>query len=52
MAVLIDLGRKISLKSIYGISLKGNSKMLALAEKFDFTVSEPSYGEAKIVRQL
>jgi len=52
MAVLIDLGRKIGLKSIYGISLKGNSKMLALAEKFDFTASEPSYGEAKIVRQL
>jgi acetyltransferase len=52
MTMLIDIGRKIGLKSIYGTVLKGNDKMLTLAKKFDFVVGDISFGEVRIVKQL
>jgi acetyltransferase len=52
MQTLIDIGQERSLKSIYGIVLADNSRMLTLAKELDFTVGANSYGEVRIARQL
>jgi acetyltransferase len=52
METLIDIGRKKGLKSIYGIVLADNNRMLTLVKEFGFSISPNSYGEVKIVRQL
>ena len=52
MEILIDMGRKRGLKSIYGEVLADNNKMLILAKESGFTVGTSSYGEARITLQL
>jgi acetyltransferase len=52
MEILIDMGRKRGLKSIYGEVLADNNKMLTLAKEFGFSVGTSSYGEARITLQL
>jgi len=52
METLIDMGRKMGLKSIYGDVLADNNKMLTLAKEFGFSVGTSSYGEARITLQL
>lgn len=52
METLIDTGRGKGLKSIYGIVLADNKKMLALAKEFGFGIGAESGGEVRIVRQL
>ena len=52
MDILINIGRRNGLKSIYGIVLADNSRMLTLAKEFGFTMGTISYGEVRITRQL
>jgi len=52
METLIEMGRKMGLKSIYGDVLADNNKMLTLAKEFGFSVGISSYGEARITLQL
>jgi acetyltransferase len=52
METLIDIGREKGLKSIYGIVLADNNRMLTLAKEFGFSIGANSYGEVRIVRQL
>jgi len=52
MEILIDMGRKRGLKSIYGEVLADNNKMLTLAKESGFTIGTNSYGEARITLQL
>lgn len=52
METLISVGRERGLKSIYGIVLADNRSMLTLAKESGFSVSENSYGEVRITRQL
>jgi len=52
METLIDIGREKGLKSIYGIVLADNNKMLTLVKKFGFSIGANSYGEVRIARQL
>jgi acetyltransferase len=52
METLIDIGREKGLKSIYGIVLAGNNRMLTLAKEFGFSIGANSLGEVRIVRQL
>ena len=55
METLIDLGGKKGLKSIYGIVLADNNRMLTLVKEFGFTVgpnSNGDVGEVRITRQL
>jgi len=52
METLIDIGREKGLKSIYGIVLADNNKMLTLAKEFGFSIGSNSYGEVRIDRQL
>jgi acetyltransferase len=52
METLIDIGREKGLKSIYGIVLADNKKMLALVKEFGFSIGADSGGEVRIVRQL
>ena len=52
MTVLIDIARERRLKSIYGMVLSDNYKMLSLAKKFGFVIGRSTYEGTKIVRQL
>jgi acetyltransferase len=52
MELLIDIGRGKGLKSIYGIVLTDNRKMLTLAKEFGFSISKNSDGEVTVSRQL
>jgi acetyltransferase len=52
MQTLIDTAQKIGLKSIYGIVLTDNGKMLSLAKEFGFSVGANSSGEVRITRGL
>jgi len=52
METLIDMGREKGLKSIHGIVLADNKKMLALVKEFGFSIGADSGGEVRIVRQL
>lgn len=52
METLVDIGRKKGLKSIYGMVLADNKKMLALVKEFDFSIGAESGGEVRIARQL
>jgi len=52
METLIDIGRERGLKSIYGIVMAENIRMLTLAKEFGFRVGANSYGEVAIERQL
>jgi acetyltransferase len=52
MQILIDVGQKNGLKSIYGIVLADNHKMLSLAKEFGFSVGAISFGVVKIERQV
>ena len=52
METLIEMGRKMGLKSIYGDVLSDNNKMLTLAKESGFSVGISSYGEARITLQL
>lgn len=52
METLIDIGRERGLKSIYGIVLADNDRMLTLMKEFGFNIGENSDGEVKITRQL
>ena len=52
METLIEMGRKMGLKSIYGDVLADNNKMLTLAKEFGFSVGISSYGEARVTLQL
>jgi len=52
METLIEIGREKGLRSIYGIVLADNDKMLTLVKEFDFSIGANSDGEVKITRQL
>jgi acetyltransferase len=52
MRTLIDISRKKGLKSIYGIVLADNTKMLVLMKEFGFSSGVNSDGEIKITLQL
>jgi acetyltransferase len=52
METLIDIGRRKGLKSIYGIVLADNHKMLTLAKEFGFSIGANSDGEVAISRTL
>jgi acetyltransferase len=52
METLIEMGRKIGLKGIYGEVLTDNNKMLTLAKELGFSIGPSSYGEARITLQL
>ena len=52
METLIDIGLGKGLKSIYGIVLADNKKMLTLARESGFSIGAESGGEVRIVRQL
>ena len=52
METLIETARKKGLKSIYGIVLADNDKMLTLVKEFDFSIGANSDGEVKITRKL
>jgi acetyltransferase len=52
MEVLIGIGQGKGLKSINGIVLADNNKMLTLAKEFGFSIGPNSYGEIRITRQL
>ena len=52
METLIDIGRKKGLKSIHGIVLSDNYKMLTLVKEYGFTIGPNSDGEIKVTLQL
>ena len=52
MEILIAIGRKKGLKSIYAIVLADNDKMLTLMKEFGFSIGANSDGEVRITRQL
>jgi len=52
LCTLIDIGLEKELKSIYGIVLRDNYKMLGLAKKLGFAIEACSYEEVKVIRQL
>jgi acetyltransferase len=52
MEILIDIGRERGLKSVYGIVMADNTKMLTLAKELGFSVGTNSFGEVRIERQL
>jgi acetyltransferase len=52
MDILIVMGRKKGLKSIYGIVLSDNNKMLTLVKEYGFTIGPNSDGEVKVTLQL
>jgi acetyltransferase len=52
MQTLIDIGRERGLKSIYGIVLAENNRMLTLAKEFGFSIGANADGEVRITRQL
>ena len=52
METLIDMGRERGMKSIYGIVLSENSKMLTLAKEFGFSVGTSSHGEVRVTLTL
>jgi acetyltransferase len=52
METLIEIGQKMRLKSIYGIVLAENIRMLTLAKEFSFNIGTNSDGEVRISRQL
>jgi acetyltransferase len=52
METLIAIGREKGLKSINGIVLADNNKMLTLAKEFGFSIGPNSYGEVRIDRKL
>ena len=52
MNTVIDMGREKGLKSIYGIVLADNLKMLTLMKKCGFIIGPVSDGEVKVTRQL
>ena len=52
MEILLDLGRKKGLKSIFGVVLTDNNRMLTLAKEFGFIIGLPSTGEVRITLQL
>ena len=49
---LIDIGREKGLKTIYGMVMRGNYKMLGLARKLGFNINISSDVEARIVLYL
>jgi acetyltransferase len=52
METLLKMGKAKGLKSIYGIVLADNYKMLTLVKEFGFSIGKNSDGEVRIVRQL
>jgi acetyltransferase len=50
--ILIDIGRERELKSIYGIVMQDNWKMIRLAKKLGFTTETSSEREVKVIREL
>jgi acetyltransferase len=52
METLLDIGREKELKSIYGIVLADNSRMLTLMKEFGFSLGPISDGEVRITRQI
>lgn len=52
LTILIDIGREKKLKSIYGIVMKNNYKMLSLAKKLGFTIEASSFEEVNVIRHL
>jgi acetyltransferase len=52
METLIEIGREKGLKSIYGVVLAENNKMLTLMKEFGFSIGPNSDGEVRITRQL
>jgi acetyltransferase len=52
METLIDIGRQKGLKSIYGIVLADNNKMLTLVKECGFSIGSNSYGQVRVSRQL
>lgn len=52
LSTLIDIGREKKLKSIYGIVLRENYKMLSLAKKLGFSIKTSSPGEVRAIRHL
>ena len=49
---IIDIGIKKKLKSIYGIVMRNNYRMLNLAKKLGFTIEASPYDEIKVIRYL
>ena len=49
---LVSVGRKKKLKSIYGMVLRENYKMLNLVRKSGFTIETSLYNEVKVIRYL
>ncbi len=49
---LIEIGREKGLKSIYGMVLADNDKMLTLTRECGFIIGTNSYGEVSVIRQL
>ena len=52
LEILIDIGRERELKSIYGIVMKDNWKMIRLAKKLGFTTETSLDREVKVIREL
>jgi acetyltransferase len=52
MNTLIDIGRDKGLKSIYGIVLSDNNKMLTLMKECGFIIGTNSDSEVRVTRQL
>ena len=52
METLIKVAREKGMKSIYGIVMEDNDKMLTLMKEFGFSIGANSYGEVRITRQL
>ena len=50
--ILIDIGRERELKSIYGIVMQDNWKMIRLAKKLGFTTETSLDREVKVIRDL
>lgn len=52
MRTLIDVGREKGLKSIYGIVLAGNNRMLNLVKRLGFSIGDSEDGEVTIILKL
>jgi RimJ/RimL family protein N-acetyltransferase len=52
LSILIDIGTEKKLKSIYGIVLKDNYKMLKLARRLNFIIKTSPSQETEVIRYL
>ena len=50
--IIIDIGRERELKSIYGIVMQDNWKMIRLAKKLGFTTETSLDREVRVIREL